>query len=74
MEITFGQFLLGILAFLIVCLVLYAIHCFVNAISEDLKLSYSGFKVFLGYAIEILYYGAIVLFFLACLYFFLFCL
>ena len=73
MEITFGQFLLGVLIFVAGLIVLYAIHIFVNVVINDLKNSYYGFKVFLGWAIEIVYYGAIVLFLLGCLYFFLFC-
>ena len=74
MEITFGQFLLGVLIFVVGLIVLYAIHIFINVLIDDLKNSYYGFKVFLGWSIEIVYYGAIVLFFLGCLYFFLFCL
>lgn len=78
MEITFGQFLLGVLIFavglIVLYVVLYAIHLFINALIDDLKNSYYGFKVFLGWSIEIVYYGAIVLFFLGCLYFLLFCL
>ena len=78
MEITFWEFALiaiaVILAVLIVFTVPYVIHCFVMAIIEDLKGSDSEFKVFLGIATEMLYYGAIILLGLFCLYFILFCL
>ena len=71
MEITFWEFALIAIA---VPLAVLIVHCFVMAIIEDLKESDSEFKVFLGIAIGMLYYGAIILLGLFCLYFILFCL